>query len=116
MNKKPESVVPISKPLFEFPVGNCLYGVYFLMQDTKCMYIGYSTNVYKRIGDHQADQEKAGKFNNIRFLKTKNEHPDIVESYLIGYFKPPLNYTSGYKVGHLSSLDELMSQIDKYIN
>ena len=84
-------IFEISKPLFEIPVGENLCGIYFLMSGDKCVYIGQSINVYKRLGEHQVIVGKRGKFDNVRFLQVLTSNRDMIERYIIDYFRPPLN-------------------------
>ena len=66
-------------------------GVYFLYDGEKLVYIGQSTNILYRIGQHIKDGQK--KFDNFRFYETDDYIR--LEAFLIGALKPKYNKTEG---------------------
>lgn len=71
--------------------------IYFLIYKNKVVYVGKTTNIYKRIGDHQADREK--KFNRFSYIKCKESEVDELEILYAIKFNPIHNkkFDSGTK-------------------
>lgn len=68
------------------PVGeNC--GVYFLIKDSRIVYVGQSINVHGRIAEHRRYKE----FDRFCFIRCEKENLDVLESLYIHVFRPELN-------------------------
>ena len=78
------------------------------------MYIGCSSHVIKRIGEHQSNGYKNGKFNRVLLIPTIPDHRDLIERYLIAYFNPPLN--SDNLLNYKPSWREVQKWIDDEID
>lgn len=62
-------------------------GIYFLISNSKVVYIGKSSNVLVRIGQHS----KAMKFDRFASFEVEKEITNHVERFLIYKFKPEMN-------------------------
>lgn len=78
-------------------------GIYFLIKESRIVYIGQSNNVYRRLGDHKKEKE----FTSFKFIQCDAEWLDWVEIYYIHKFKPDLNarHNSGEVVAPIRSRD-----------
>jgi hypothetical protein len=63
--------------------------VYFLLQDSKIVYIGRTLDIIGRITCHRG--KFRGKFNDVYFVRTRRELAGSVEAQLICAVRPPLN-------------------------
>lgn len=89
------SEIPISlsnvKNLFQFS-GNIfskISGIYFLCNDLEVLYVGQSTNIYARIGQHIADDKK--EFDKAFFILVPSDRLNDIEGALIKYLQPIYN-------------------------
>lgn len=64
-------------------------GVYFLMLKREIVYVGQSTNIANRIGQHAKEKE----FDRVRFIRCDREHLNKVEGFFIDLLQPRLNGT-----------------------
>lgn len=70
------------------PIG-VLTGVYFLMWDGKIVYVGQTTNLHFRIGQHLTEGVK--EFNRYAFLPLPPHMLDEIEDYYIDVCLPKYN-------------------------
>lgn len=68
------------------PAPSCA-GIYFLIKESKIVYIGQSINLLSRIGNHAARID----FDKYTFIKCEKENLNDVESTLIKRFNPKHN-------------------------
>jgi hypothetical protein len=68
-------------------------GIYFLIKDSRIVYIGQSTNIEKRVISHKYDKD----FDSYRTILCDSQMLLHYEKRLIKYFKPILNGEPGGK-------------------
>lgn len=66
-----------------------LVGVYLLLHRGEVQYIGMSTDVMARVGQHR--RRHPGSFDEVAFVAVSEEHMERVEAFLIARFNPPHN-------------------------
>ena len=67
-----------------------LCGVYFLVHESRVVYVGQSINVLLRVQDHK----KSGKtFDSYAFIRCPQEYLDVVESLYMHLLRPELNHS-----------------------
>lgn len=64
-------------------------GVYFLIQNEKIVYIGQSTNIFKRLYEHKKDKDKS--WDAYSYIECSAGELDIVESMYIFKYEPIYN-------------------------
>ena len=64
-------------------------GVYFLVKDEKIVYIGQSTNIFKRLYEHKKDKTKV--WDSYSYIECSAGELDIVESLYIFKYEPIYN-------------------------
>lgn len=71
-------------------------GVYFLIENEEIVYIGQSTNVFQRIGEHFRNK----KFSRYAYIPCVAQGLDILESLYIHLYRPILNgkFENGTKI------------------
>jgi len=62
-------------------------GIYFLVNNSKVVYVGQSVHASARIISHVQNK----KFDKVTFIPCKQAHLDVLESLYIHHFRPPLN-------------------------
>lgn len=62
-------------------------GIYFLIKDDRIVYVGQSTSIMRRIGEH-IDKD----FDSYSYISCPQEALDLVESIYIFLYRPLLNY------------------------
>lgn len=72
------------------PAEECA-GIYFLVRGNKVVYVGQSTNVYKRLGDHFSDKYK--NFDRIAIIHCDVNELNYWESRYIKAMRPEHNGT-----------------------
>lgn len=73
------------------PNGYFVYLLWGRNPDTP-LYVGRSTNVFRRVGDHMGNPQRRTSIRNVQFLRCRNEDAMIrLEWTLILKFKPPWN-------------------------
>ena len=65
-------------------------GIYFLIKDDKIVYVGMSSDLYRRLATHVMGQ-MGRQFDRVTWLKCPLAKCSGLESYYIRKFKPPLN-------------------------
>jgi hypothetical protein len=65
-------------------------GVYFLIKNETVVYVGQSTNIFQRVGDHESKKD----FDTFTYIECAKEDLNIMETKYIVKFKPPLNFNS----------------------
>lgn len=60
-------------------------GIYFLFSNNELVYVGQSTNIYSRLGNHNKD------FDEIAAIEVPQQHLKAIEYGLIAAFDPKLN-------------------------
>lgn len=81
-------------------------GVYFLFDGDELVYIGTTDNLYRRIGQHIAEGNKA--FNRFELYPTKDRIK--LEGFLIRTLKPKYNLSLGANYEHTYDGDFFPSQ------
>ena len=66
-------------------------GIYFLICQSRVVYVGQSVNVFSRIGAHSNSGKE---FDRFAFIPCKSEHLDFLESLYIHLLRPALNGTT----------------------
>jgi hypothetical protein len=69
--------------------GRSLCGVYFLILDSKVVYVGQSVNIPSRISQHR--QDKGKEFDKYHYIECDERDLDEVEQFYIRKFKPSQN-------------------------
>lgn len=64
-------------------------GVYFLIKDGKIVYIGQSTNIFKRLYEHKKDMQK--QWDSYAYIECSAGELDIVESLYMFKYEPIYN-------------------------
>ncbi len=80
------SLVPISEIIRKSSSYGNVCGVYFLIKDSKIIYIGQSINIAARITSHK-DKD----FDSVSYVTCKRSELDILESLYIIAYNPVLN-------------------------
>ncbi|CAM0102771.1 hypothetical protein PODOV084v1_p0041 [Vibrio phage 340E47.2] len=61
--------------------------VYFLIRDSKIVYVGQTINLEVRLTTHRQSKD----FDSYNFIEVESEHADFVESVYIHALRPELN-------------------------
>lgn len=64
-------------------------GIYFLIREKRVVYVGKSTNIHWRIGNHLVDKKK--RFDAYNIVECKPEYLDELEAMYIAKFIPEFN-------------------------
>ena len=90
---------------------NRVSGVYFLVKDSKIVYIGQSVNVHVRIADHGRQWGKD--FDSVAYIACPQDMLDKLESIYIHAIRPPLNSIT---IGVPLKLDQLLTSFPQSIS
>lgn len=93
----------------------CLNGIYFLIKNGKCVYVGQSNDIYRRISEHRTGTPKrkgAPKdFDSWEYLEEPSqERKDQLEHLLIRILDPELNIDP-HSCGYIKHIDERLDFI-----
>jgi hypothetical protein len=83
-------------------------GVYFLVEESRIVYVGQSTNVLARIQSHTDKR-----FDAVAVLPVAAEHLDAMEAYYIDRFTPALNGSPGRRK-LLENTEAMASMLVRY--
>lgn len=84
-----ETIVSLAVPVDD------LCGIYFLVRDARVVYVGQSTNVFRRVAQHM---NNGMEFDAYHFLPVPVHELDKVEDKYIRLLKPKLNKRGAKKV------------------
>lgn len=65
-------------------------GIYFLIKGEEIVYVGQSTNIFYRVGQHEGVKD----FDTFTYLECDKEHLDLLEARYITKIKPKYNFNS----------------------
>ena len=68
-------------------------GVYFLIYESRVVYVGQSVNIYSRMATHAGDKYNPKAFDRFCFIRCPAQALDVLESLYIHTLKPELNGT-----------------------
>jgi hypothetical protein len=88
MSKIPLSLANI-EGLFELKINGDCSGIYFLLKNSKVVYVGQSLSIASRVINHQHEKQKD--FDQIFYLKASPNDLLKLEHFYINYFKPIYN-------------------------
>jgi hypothetical protein len=87
-------LLPLPKHILELPRHNPVTasrGIYFLIKDGQCVYVGQSQNVHVRVREHRTRNAALKDFDGYSFLSIPEGGLDEIEAYYIRELKPILN-------------------------
>ncbi|MFN7883090.1 MAG: GIY-YIG nuclease family protein [bacterium] len=89
-----EGLMPSPKYVLKLPRHNpttAARGIYFLIKDDRCVYVGQSKNVHVRVREHRTRNSAFKDFDSYSYLSIPDGDLDEVEAYYIRELKPVLN-------------------------
>lgn len=96
-----------SEQLYPAPIDNC--GIYFLWKNKSIVYVGQSTAIASRVGQHAQSKD----FDFYSFVPCCREALDFLESYHIHRIKPVLNGPFNKKGYQRAPMDP--SEVDRIL-
>ncbi len=105
----------------------CLGGIYFLIKDGECVYVGQSNDIYRRISEHRTGTPKSRgapkDFDSWEFIEEySQERKDQLEYLLIRMINPKLNkdphmWATTYQLeDSLNTMAECVGQAENTLN
>lgn len=98
----------------------CIDGIYFLVKNGECVYVGQSNDIYRRISEHRRGTSNHGisqkDFDSWDYIEVPSQdQKDKMESLLIHMMKP--KYNMDYRIpNNVSPMWEKLKQIEQCIN
>ena len=78
-------------------------GIYFLIKNDAIVYVGQSTNIFNRVGDHEGVKD----FDRFTYVECEKNDLTILETKYINNFKPKYNFDSNGRLCLPTSLKNL---------
>lgn len=102
----PTELKDLSRHLQHLPLNSATYanvsGIYFLCKENKVVYVGQSTQVAQRVGNHICCKE----FDYIYYIRCPKSELDYLETRLIEAIRPKYNFNKNGKLVISKNVDD----------
>ena len=107
----PDALSVLSHKIFQYPIHIKFPCVYFLVRESKVVYVGQSTNLGFRICAHAKDEKD---FDSVFYMNVPEDNLLAVESAFIAHYKPEYNACGGNSVRRNSHVREsVLNELSK---